>query len=271
MASGATTHWEKLGNSHADEYAKAGVVLHGLTKQYCLEIRALAKIAYQAARWATLQYVSMAQEQHKDSEMLQPKQKLRRTIRKTPQPKRQVHTQCPVGNKLTNKLNKHRIKAATVSDGTLVLFCSTCGAYKWKRTGKLAAVCPGHMLGAGARQRMNMLNALRFPSSATYMNISPHRVPTAQELLTIRVKAQPQCSTTTPIWSEQWHKLAKPSGWGLSRADILGAYGQTESSLTCLTTAISQNDARRAAAIQVPTLGERPAESPVEVVGDTPV
>ena len=203
--------------------------------------------------------------------MLQPKQKLRRTTSKTPQPKRQVHPLCPVGNKLTNKFNKHRIKAATVSDGTLVLFCCTCGAYKWKRTGKLAAVCPGHMLGAGARQRMNMLNALRFPSSATHMSISPHRVPTAQELLTIRVKALPVCSTPSPVWSEQWHKLAKPSGWGLSRAEILGAYGQTESSITCLTTAIAQNDARRAAAIQVPTLRMHHAEGAVEVLGELAV
>ena len=202
--------------------------------------------------------------------MLQPKQKPRRNIGKTPQPKHQARTLCSVGNRLTNKLNKHRIRAATVSDGTLVLFCSTCGAYKWKRTGKLAAACPGHLLGAGARQRINMLNALRFPNSASYMSISPHRVPTAQELLTIAVKAQPQHSTTIPNWSAQWHMLAKPNGLGPSRATILGAYGQTEASLTCLTTSIAQGDARRAAAIQVSTHEVQSAEGTVEDLGVLP-
>ena len=195
--------------------------------------------------------------------MLQPKQKPRRTISKAPQPKQQAHPPCPVGTRPINKLNKHRIKAATVSDGTLVLFCYTCGAYKWKRTGKLAAVCPGHLTGAGARQRINMLNSLRFPNSATYLSISPHRVPTAQELLTIRVKAQPQHSTTILNWPEQWHKLAKPKGLGPSRTTILSAYGQTEASLTSLTSSIAQGDARRAAA-QGPTHGAQPEEGPVE-------
>ena len=201
--------------------------------------------------------------------MLQPKQKPRRTTNKA-QLKQQAQPPCPVGTRLTNKLNKHRIRAATVSDGTLVLFCSTCGAYRWKRTGKLAVVCPGHLLGAGARQRINMLNSLRFPNSATYMSISPHRIPTAQELLTISVKAQPQHSTTIPNWSEQWHKLAKPKCLGPSRTTILGAYGQTEASLTCLTTSIAQGDARRAAAIRVTPHEVQSAEGTVEELGVLP-
>ena len=135
------------GNSLADEYAKAGVELHGVTEQHSLEIRALAKIAYQAARWATIQYTTMVQEQHKDSDMLQPKQKPLHPKRKAPQPKQQASTTGPESARHKYKYNSHRIKAATVSDGTLVLFCSTCGAYKWKRTGKLGSVCPGHPTG----------------------------------------------------------------------------------------------------------------------------
>ena len=196
--------------------------------------------------------------------MLQPKQKPGRPTRKAPQLKQQASTSGPLATRHMYKHNSHRIKAATVSNGTLVLFCSTCGAYKWKRTGKLGAVCPGHPTGAGAKQRINMLNSLRFPNSATHLSISPHRAPTSQELLTIRVKAQPQHSTTVFGWRDQWHKLTKPMGLAVSRTTILSAYGQTEASLCGLTSSIAQGDARRAAANQGSTYRVQPTEAPAE-------
>ena len=252
------------GNSLADEYAKAGVELHGVTEQHSLEIRALAKIAYQAARWATIQYTTMVQEQHKDSDMLQPKQKPVYPKRKAPQPKQQSSTTGPESARHKYKYNSHHIKAATVSDGTLVLFCSTCGAYKWKRTGKLGSVCPGHPTGAGAKQRINMLNALRFPNSAAHLSISPHRAPTAQELLTIRLKAQPQHCTTAFCWRDQWNGLANPGGAALSRTTLLSAYGQTEASLRELTSNTAEGDARRAAAKHMSTQRVQPTEAHAE-------
>ena len=74
--------------------------MHGLTVHNSFEIRALAKIAFQAARWAAIQYTAMAQEQHKDSEMLQPKQKINPAKRKVQQPKQCASTTCPESARL---------------------------------------------------------------------------------------------------------------------------------------------------------------------------
>ena len=156
-------------------------------------------------------------------------------------------SQCPESARLKHTYCKHHIKAATVSDGTLVLFCITCGAYKWKRTGKLGSVCPRHPRGPGAKQRINMLNALRFPSSTAHLSISPHRAPTSQELSTIKLKPQLQLSITAPSWREQWNRLAKLGGAALSKSEILSSYGQTEASLKELTGTIAAADARRIA------------------------
>ena len=244
---GITTHWEMRGNSLADEYAKAGVEMHGLTAQHCLEVRALAKIAYHAAKWAAVQYTSMSKEQHKDSDMLQPKQKLRPAKRKMQQPKRSASSAFPDAGRFQHTFGKHHVKASTVSDGTLVLFCITCGAYKWKRTGKLGSVCPRHPRGPGAKQRLNMLNALRFPRSTSHMSIGSHRAPTMQELGTIRFTPQPQPNTTAPSWREQWNLLGKLECTALTRSEILTAYGQTEASLKELTGTIAAADAKRIA------------------------
>ena len=235
--------------------------MHGLTMQNCLEIRALAKIEFQAARWAAMQYTIMAQEQHKDSDTLQPKQKINPAKRNVQQPKQCASTAGPDSARLRHTYYQHHIKAASVSDGTVIFFCSTCGAYKWRGTGKLGSVCPRHPRGPGAKQRINMLNALRFPNSTAHLSISPHRAPTSHELSTIKLKPQLQLSTTAPSWREQWNRLAKFGGAVLSRYEILSSYGQTAASLRELTGTIAEADERRIAARSRTASNQQDADS----------
>ena len=242
---GITTRWEMQGNALADEYAKAGVEAHGITTQHCLEVRALAKIAYHAAKWAAVQYATMSKEQHTDSDMLQPKQRLRPAKRRLQLPKRNT-SRAPIGVASTQHgVGNHHVRAATASDCTTVLFCIACGSYKWKRTGKLGTSCPKHPRGPGAKQRLNMLHALRFPSSTSHMRIGTHRNPTLEELSTIRATPQSQPTATGSSWREQWNCLARLSVAAPTRSEILTAYGQTEEFLKEHTANLALADAKR--------------------------
>ena len=232
------------GNTLADEYAKLGVEAHGITAQHCLEIRALSKIAYHAAKWAAFQYVIMSKEEHKDSDMLQPKQQLAPGKRKRQPPQPNASRAPACDNSTQQGVGKHNVRACTVSDETTLLFCSTCGAFKWKRTSKLGASCPQHLLGSGARQRLNMIKAGRFPNSALHMTIGPHRTPTMEELRTIRATQLAHAPVINSNWKEQWSRLAQPSGSAPTRAEILTAYGQTEESIREHTVRIATADAR---------------------------
>ena len=166
----------------------------------------------------------MAQEEHKDSDLLQPKRKLQ--AKRKPQPPPPKTGRALAGANTQQAAGKHSIRACTVSDDTTLLFCSTCGAFKWKRTSKLGASCPQHLLGPGAKQRLNMIKAGRFPNSSLHMTIGPHRTPSMEELSTIRVA-----------------QLAlDPAS---NRADILEAYGQTEESIKAHIARIAAEDARR--------------------------
>ena len=137
-----------------------------------------------------------------------------------------------------------------------------------EKDGQIRSVCPRHPRGTGAKQRINMLNAMRFPNSAAHLSISPHRAPTSQELSTIKLKPQLQLSTTAPSWREQWNKLAKLGGAALSRTDILSAYGQTEASLGELTSAIAEADAGRSAARYRTTPNQQDADADAEDQND---
>ena len=242
---GITTRWEMQGNTLADEYAKSGVEAHGITTQHCLEVRALAKIAYHAAKWAAVQYVIMSKEQHQDSDMLQPKQQRAPVKRKLQMPQRNT-SRAPAGETSTQHgVGSHNVRASTASDGTTLLFCITCGAYKWKRTSKLGTPCPKHLRGAGARQRLNMIYARRFPNSTSHMSIGPHRIPTIEELRTIRTTQLAQAPVINSNWREQWSRLARFSGSTPTRSEILTAYGQTEETIKEHTVRIAIADARR--------------------------
>ena len=192
--------------------------------------------------------VIMTQEEHKDSDMLQPKQHLHPGKRKPQSPPPKA-SRALAGVNTQQAAVKHNIRACTVSDDTTLLFCSTCGAFKWKRTSKLGSSCPQHLLGPGAKQRLNMIRAGRFPNSSLHMTIGPHRTPTMEELSTIRVAQLALDPTINSNWMEQWSRLAQPSGAALFRADILEAYGQTEESIREHTVRISTEDARRAATL----------------------
>ena len=176
--------------------------------------------------------------------MFQPKQKLPQAKRK-PQPRPPKAGSTPSGSNTQQATGKHSIRACTVSDNATLLFCGTCGAFKWKRTSKLGAPCPLHLAGPGAKQRLNMIKRGRFPNSSLHMFICPHRAPTVEELSTIRVTQRALDSATHSSWSEKWNLLAQPSGATLSRADILEAYGQNEESIKAHTAVLAANDARR--------------------------
>ena len=153
---GATTRWQMDGNAIANKYAKLGVEEHGITPQHLLEMRVLTKIAYQAAKWAATQYVIMSNSELKDSDRLQPKQKLLQAKRTQLRPPRL----CTIaeGPLAQNTAGQHSIRACTVSDNSTLLFCTICGVFKCKRTSKLGSPCQRRIAGLGARQRLSMIN-----------------------------------------------------------------------------------------------------------------
>ena len=243
---GITNKWEMQGNELADEHAKLGVELHGINAQQYLEIRALSKIAYHAAKWAAIQYVSMPKEQHQDSDTLQPKQKVL-CKRKRPAPQGTPDTAPTDVTSSQQGITNHNVRAATASDGSVLLFCITCGAYKWKRTSKLGALCPKHPRGAGARQRLNMIFAGRFPNSALRMTIGPHRTPTMEELITIRAAHATPRPQSIGNWRDQWDRLKRSRVQTPTRTEIFKAYSQTEESIKHHTAMIAAANARRLA------------------------
>ena len=105
--------------------------------------------------------------------------------------------------------------------------------------------CPKHPRGPGAKQRLNMLHALRFPSSTSHMRIGTHRNPTLEELSTIRATPQTQPTATGSSWREQWNCLARLSVAAPTRSEILTAYGQTEEFLKEHTANLALADAKR--------------------------
>ena len=232
------------GNTLADKYVKLGVEAHGITPQHSLEMRVLTKIAYQAAKWAATQYVIMSNAELKDSDMLQPKQKIPQAKSKA-QPRRPRPGTTHVGPMAQKAAGKHSIRACTVSDNSTLLFCTKCGVFKCKRTSKLGSPCLLRKAGPGARQRLSMINRGLFPNSALHMTIGPPRSPTALEISSIRVKQKALDPAQPGSWIAQWKRLAQPMEVEPTRADILAAYGHNEETLKARTAILAANDARR--------------------------
>ena len=177
--------------------------------------------------------------------MLQPKQQRAPGKRKLQTPQPNTSRAPAVDTSTQQGVGRHNVRACTASDGTTLLFCTTCGAYKWKRTSKLGTPCPKHMRGAGARQRLNIIYARRFPNSTLHMSVGPHRIPTIEELRIIRTTQLAQAPVINSNWNEQWSRLAQSSGSTPTRSEILTAYGQTEETIREHTVRIAIADARR--------------------------
>ena len=232
------------GNALADKYAKLGVEEHGITPQHLLEMRVFTKIAYQAAKWAATQYVIMSNSELKDSDRLQPKQKL-------PQAKRKTQLRPPrlctiaEGPLAQNTAGQHSIRACTVSDNSTLVFCTICGAFKCKRTSKLGSPCQRRIAGLGARQRLRMINRGLYPNSSLHMIIGLPRAPTALEISSIRIN-QTAWNTAQPRSRiNKWKRLSQPIEVAPSRASILEAYGHNEETFKARTAILAANDARR--------------------------
>ena len=176
--------------------------------------------------------------------MLQPKQKLLQAKCKAqPRPPRPGTT--PVGPMAQQAAGKHSIRACTVSDNATLLFCSKCGAFKWKRTSKLGSPCLLRKGGPGARQRLSMIKRGLFPNSSLHMSIGPPRPPTALEISSIRVKQKALDPAQPSSWIDKWNRLAQPIEVAPTRADILAAYGHNEETFKARTAILAANDARR--------------------------
>ena len=64
------TEWEWKANNLADKFAKQGAALHALTETHESECKAIAIIAYQAARWPAEQAVRQRIAEAADSDPL---------------------------------------------------------------------------------------------------------------------------------------------------------------------------------------------------------
>ena len=206
-------------------------------------MRVLTKIAYQAAKWAATQYVIMSNSEPKDSDRLQPKQKLSKAKRAQLRlPRLRTIAEAPIAQYTAGQ---HSIRASAVSDNSTLLFCTVCGAFKCKRTSKLGSPCLRRIAGLGARQRLRMISRGLYPNSALHMTIGQPRTPTALEISSIRIN-QTAWNTAQPRSRiNKWKRLSQPTELAPSRASILEAYGFNEESLKARTAKLAARDARR--------------------------
>ena len=179
----------------------------------------------------------------KDSDRLQPKQKLSKAKRAQLRlPRLRTIAEAPIAQ---HTAGQHSIRASAVSDNSTLLFCTVCGAFKCKRTSKLGSPCLRRIAGLGARQRLRMISRGLYPNSALHMTIGQPRTPTALEISSIRIN-QTAWNTAQPRSRiNKWKRLSQPIELAPSRASILEAYGHNEESLKARTAKLAARDARR--------------------------
>ena len=246
---GFTTEWERKGNNWADHYAKLGASLHGVRPEHILEARAFASLAFQAARWAAEQFIIMAITPGSDSSELQSKQRTQSVKRQRPSATTaQAHGARP-GNTDNTPLEHtgHRLRTACVEDGSWLIFCAAGGAYSWRRTGGLAMQCPACPRDAGAAARLKRMAKGIFPNLSRPMTMGTPRPPSRSQLAALAKRVCGRTQRLAPAsWPARWDALGPPAQSAPTRAELLAAYGQDETSLAALVVLLAAIDAENA-------------------------
>ena len=120
-----------------------------------------------------------------------------------------------------------------------LLFCTVCGAYSWKRTHRLAKLCPRRP-GPGTAGRRSRIAVGFFPDRDNLKLIGPPQCPSPAQLASLGRRPSGRPHRLPPAsWPAKWDTLGQPAAPGLTRAALLSAYGQDEASLAQLAAAVA--------------------------------
>eukprot|EP00973_Karenia_brevis_P060652 8435154-Karenia_brevis.AAC.1 len=174
---GRTTHWERRGNRKADELAKAGAAMHGLSKQVMLEMQALKSIGYQAHRWAAeVRVAGQPAAKDRGSGGKRCKRGRKRRTDTPNQPRKRVRVEpgqdagvqrewkqldCDGRSNLHHSLHLARVLDSEGKSRGSLAFCAKCGAYFWRGASNLSKPC-----GKPHRGQKSRISAGRFPSAS---------------------------------------------------------------------------------------------------------
>jgi hypothetical protein len=241
---GSTTEWERRANNHADELAKRGASLRGLTAEHQLEYRSLANMAFQAARWAAESATILRRAPGSDASLLpaalkrsaKPAAPSRaRSSAAHPQSLQDCIAQAVQSQGSGNgpaSFNGHPLRMAIAGPGHII-FCASCAAYAWTAVCGLFGLCRGRVRTLGrAAQRARLANG-RFPVRTLDWPLGPASPPPPAAVQCLQEAQSRQAN-------ERRHQPAAGQGPDetgpaqLERAELLGRYGLSEESFAAV-------------------------------------
>jgi hypothetical protein len=248
---GRTTEWERRGNHLADHYAKLGAVEHGMTREHLRLVAAAGNLARQSLRWSAEAFVLF---QKMLPVPVKPARKANGPARRRQACRRArpalVKPGAGPGERWVWKgadedpgTLGHQVRLATVVDeyedqqrGVLA-FCGICGAYFWKRVGRLAGPC----LGVAIRAQPKRLARGLFPAAAAryrHLSVVAVRNPEPAELVELARQLQSAGGRQTirgsgsAVPTRRIKAKSGPASWRRAEAAILlGAYGLSSEDL----------------------------------------
>ena len=166
---GRTTWWQKRGNDAADHYAKLGARSHGVSERQSQQVHAMRKLGRQAGRWAGTQEAHNSRTGFRDALDLvpQPRAEIGLTlIRGKPKaPAYMIEQEISLLSlPQESNLFGHTLRVAVAPEGGLLLCCTSCGAYAWKKVRSLTVACKGRGAGSGLIAQRKRLAQGLFPA-----------------------------------------------------------------------------------------------------------
>ena len=193
-----------------------------------------------------------------DSAELKPNQRVQGVKRQRPSASAARSHGARPGNTDNTSLEHtgHRLRTSRVQDGSWLIFCAACGAYSWRRTGGLAVQCPACPRDSGAAARLNRMAKGVFPNLSRPMSMGEPLPPSRPQLAALAKRIRDRTPRLVPAsWPARWNALCQPAQMALTRAELLTAYGQDETSLAALVkllAAINEANAPRARQCPLP-------------------
>ena len=242
-------------NNPADMYAKLGAKLRHLNDRQALLHQVLLRAGAETATFVGIMQALVEKQPARDCETrpttTQPEAA---TLETEPDLElvieRAVCPPCGVtgSSRREYSLLGHQLLAADVVEepGRAILFCSRCGAFGSSKLERLAEPCQGRSATGLALQRAR-LNQWLYPQSGDPRRLGEPRPLTADQLEFALSKLDPEQCGVDVLGSEpadSSHGSAFQSSWaqGLSRQEILAAFGFNESLLKSYTAAYLKNE-----------------------------
>ena len=163
-------------NGYADRLAKQGAALHSISEQVVGDYFGLMHLVCAAATWAGIHEAWLADEQRYDAQSIEGMKD------------KGKHQPAPVPSSRAaereEQVMSHQLVVADVqprSEGWIIAY-TVCGAFAWKRRGKLLSACPRRPTSVYMRQQLERLRNFQFPGESPAYAVSAPRQPKREEL-----------------------------------------------------------------------------------------